>query len=90
MALIDSIAKDMIRNMDKQERERFVSRMLDAFFQTMSIDERKGIMIKFIPDLVSRVMEGMSPSDRKMVVEEAISAIANPKPEAKERGPEHR
>jgi len=48
------------------------------------LDERKEMMIKFIPDIVSRVMEGVSPEDRKLVMEAAISAIHHPKHRAKE------
>jgi len=80
----------MIRNMGKEERERFVSQMLDALFQTKSHDERKEIMIKFVPDIVVRIMEGMSQADRRAVTEQAISAISNHEHEAKEKTPEHR
>ena len=34
--------------------------------------------LKFIPDIVSRIMEGVSAGDGKMVMEEAISAIHGP------------
>jgi len=78
MTIVESIAKEIIHNMDKPERERFVAMMLDEFFHSVTIEERKEIMIKFIPDVVSRVMEGMSPNDRRIVVEAAISAISDP------------
>lgn len=79
MTIVESIAKEVIHNMDKLERERFIALMLDEFFHTVTIEERKEIMIKFIPDIVSRVMEGMSTEDRRIVVEAAISAISDPK-----------
>jgi hypothetical protein len=78
MTLAESIAKDIIHRMDKQERERFVALMLDEFFRSMTLDERKEIMTKFIPDIVSRAMEGMSLKDRKVVVEAAISVVSHP------------
>jgi hypothetical protein len=84
MTLAESIVKDVIRRMDKQERERLVELMLDEFLITMTLDERKEMMIRFIPDIVSRVMEGVSPEDRKLVMEAAISAIHHPKHRAKE------
>lgn len=79
MTIVESIAKEITHNMDELERERFVALMLDEFFNTVTIEERKEIMIKFIPDIVSRIMEGMSPKDRQIVVEAAISAISDSK-----------
>lgn len=79
MTIVESIAKDIIHNMDELERERFVALMLDEFFNTVTIEERKEIMIKFIPDIVSRIMEGMSPKDRQIVVEAVISVISDSK-----------
>jgi hypothetical protein len=84
MSLAESITKDVIHRMDKQERERLVELMLDEFLRTMSLDDRKEMMMKFIPDIVSRVMEGVSPEDRKLVMEAAISAIHHPKRHGKE------
>jgi hypothetical protein len=84
MTFAETIAKEIIHNMSKQERERFVSLMLDEFFQTMTIDERKEILIKFVPDIVGRALEGMSLRDRKIVVEAALHVISRPEHQRKE------
>ena len=86
MTFAETIAKEIIHNMSKQERERFVSLMLDEFFQTMTIDERKEILIKFVPDIVGRALEGMSLRDRKIVVEAALHVISHPEHPGKEKG----
>lgn len=89
MTLAESIAKDVIRGMDKQERERMIALMLDEFLHSMTMEERKEMMAKFIPEIVSRVMEGVSPEDRKTVLEAVISAIHHPELHSKEKRPEH-
>jgi hypothetical protein len=86
MTFAETIAKEIIHNMSKQERERFVSLMLDEFFQTMTIDERKEILIKFVPDIVGRALEGMSLRDRKIIVEAALLVISRPEHQGKEKG----
>jgi 2-phospho-L-lactate guanylyltransferase (CobY/MobA/RfbA family) len=86
MTFAETIAKEIIHNMSKQERERFVSLMLDEFFQTMTIDERKEILIKFVPDIVGRALEGMSLRDRTIVVEAALHVISHPEHQGKEKG----
>ncbi len=89
MTLAESIAKDVIRGMDKQERERIIALMLDEFLHSMTMEERKEMMAKFIPEIVSRVMEGVSPEDRKTVLEAVISAIHHPELHSKEKRPGH-
>jgi hypothetical protein len=86
MTFAETIAKEIIHNMDKQERERFVALMLDEFFRTMTIDERKEMIIKFVPDIVGRVLEGISLRDRKNVVEAALHVISHPEHQGKEKG----
>jgi hypothetical protein len=87
MTFAETIAKEIISNMSKQERERFVALMLDEFFRTMTIEERKEIMIKFVPDIVSRAMIGISLKDRKMVVEAALNVISHSEHSGKEKDP---
>ena len=86
MTFAETIAKEIIHNMSKQERERFVSLMLDEFFQTMTIDERKEILIKFVPDIVGQALEGMSLRDRRIVVDAALHVISHPEHQGKEKG----
>ena len=86
MTFAETIAKEIIHNMSKQERERFVSLMLDEFFQTMTIDERKEILIKFVPDIIGQALEGMSLRDRRIVVDAALHVISHPEHQGKEKG----
>ena len=85
MTFTEAIAKEIIHSMNKQERERFVVLMLDEFFQTMTNDERKEIVAKFVPDIVGRAMEGISLRDRKMVVEAALHVISHSEHRGKEK-----
>jgi hypothetical protein len=87
MTFAEIIAKEIISNMSKQERERFVTLMLDEFFRTMTIDERKEIMMRFVPDIVGRTMEGISLKDRKMMVEAAMNEISHSEHPVKEKDP---
>jgi len=86
MTFAETIAKEIIHNMSKQDRERSVSLMLDEFFQTMTIDERKGILIKFVPDIVGWALEGISLRGRKIVVEAALHVISHPEHQVNEKG----
>lgn len=65
MTLAESIAKDIIRGMDKPECERTIALMLNEFLQTMTMEERKEMMAKSIPEIVSGVMEGVPSEDQK-------------------------
>jgi hypothetical protein len=87
MTFAETIAKEIIHNMSKQERERFVALMLDEFFRTITIDERKEIMVRLVPDIVGRAMEGISLKDRKTIVEAAINVISHSEHLAKGKNP---
>jgi len=88
MTLAESIAKDVIRGMDKPERERMIALMLDEFLHSMTMEERKEMMARFIPEIVSRVMEGVSPEDRKTVLEAVIATVRHPELHGKEKRPD--
>jgi hypothetical protein len=75
MSLTEVIAKDLIRSMGKEERERFVDRVLDEFFRTMSLEDRKAMMHRFLPKIVDEMVQGMPVSDRKQIVDELIPII---------------
>lgn len=75
MSLTETIAKDIVHSMSKEERERFVDLVLDEFFSTMSLEDKKEMMKRFLPKIVEEMMEGMSSQDRKAVVEDLIPII---------------
>jgi len=86
MTLAESIAKDVVREMDKPEHERIIALMLNEFLQTMTIEERKEMMAKFIPEIVSRVMEGASSEDRKTAWRPWLRPFSTQSLMAKRRG----
>lgn len=75
MSLTETIAKDIVHSMSKEERERFVDLMLDEFFSTMSLEDKKEMMNRFLPKIVEEMMEGMSSQDRKAVIDELMPII---------------
>jgi hypothetical protein len=66
-----------------------IALILDEFLKTMTMEERKEMMAKFIPEIVSRVMEGVSPEDRKTVMEAVVAATHHPELHGKEKRPDH-
>jgi len=85
MSLTEIIAKDIIRAMGKEQRARFVERVLDEFFGSMSPADRKEMMHRYLPRIIEELMQGMTQSDRRKLVEELLPIIKGGPGEEKEQ-----
>ena len=75
MTLAEMFARETLRSMNRDSREKFVVRLLDDFFASITLEEKKEMMLKFVPAIAERMMEGMSPKDRKEVLERILPII---------------
>jgi len=75
MSLTEIIARDLIKAMGKEQRARFVERVLDEFFSSMSPADRKEMMHRYLPRIIEELMQGMTQSDRRKMVEELLPII---------------
>jgi len=75
MALAEMFARETLRSMDRDPRDKFVVRLLDDFFASITLEEKKELMLKFVPANVEKMMEAMSPKDRKEVLEKVLPVV---------------
>ncbi len=54
----------VIKGLNKEEKQSMVRMITDEFIMSMSPEDRKDMVKVVLPDIIDRLMAGMTPSDR--------------------------
>jgi hypothetical protein len=75
MTFTESIAREAIRSMDPQTKEKYIEVMLSEFLADTPPAERVALLGKFLPVVVAALVEGMSIGERRELVRSIMERI---------------
>jgi len=83
MSLTETIAKELIQSMSREDRQHFVDILLSDFLAIMTPLEKKQMMQRVLPQIIDETMKDMTVPEKEEMVNEVIALMR-----AKEEGPE--
>jgi uncharacterized protein YaaW (UPF0174 family) len=83
MSLTETIAKELIQSMSREDRQHFVDILLSDFLAIMTPLEKKQMMQRVLPQIIDETMKDMTAPEKEEMVNEVIALMR-----AKEAGPE--
>jgi hypothetical protein len=90
MSLTETIAKELIQSMSKEERQHFVDLLLEDFLVIMSPLEKKDMMRRVLPQIIDGTMKDMTIQEKEQMVDEVVSLMrSNLGRSEKEHAPHH-
>ena len=75
MSLTETIAKELIQSMSKEDRQHFVDILLNDFLAIMTPLEKKEMMQRVLPQIIEETMKDMTVQEKQMMVEEVIALM---------------
>ncbi len=83
MSLTETMGKELIQSMTKEERQHFADTLMAEFLRAMPREERKEMLYSILPKLIDETLHGMTLEEKKHVIESVVdlmkSNIANEK-----------
>ncbi|MDW5562642.1 MAG: hypothetical protein SA339_05385 [Methanomassiliicoccus sp.] len=75
MGMMEWFGKQMIKRMSPQERFDLTEMAVMEIIASMTSDEKKDLMVRLIPRVSKTMLDGMTPEDRRKVVEGVAPAL---------------
>jgi hypothetical protein len=67
--------KRTVNGMDKTQKQSMMEKMMDAFFASMTSEEKKELMKQMMPRMMDKMMEGMTAKDKQEMTSQMIPAM---------------
>jgi hypothetical protein len=75
MSLTETIAKELIQSMSKEDRQHFVDILLSDFLAIMTAQEKKEMMQRVLPLIIVETMKDMTVHEKEKMVKEVVTLM---------------
>jgi len=69
--------KRMVKGMSKEERQSMMVKMMDMFFGSMTVEEKKDFMKQMMPKMMEKMMEGMTAEDKQELMSSMMPTMVS-------------
>jgi len=75
LGLKDWYMNRTVNGMGKTEKQSMMEKMMDAFFESMTSEEKKELMKQMMPRMMDKMMEGMTAEDKQELMSQMMPAM---------------
>ena len=78
MKLSEELAEKMIEGMEGRRRKNLVLKLGDHLISSLGPEDRKDLMVRMIPSMMEKVLEGLGPQEKAALVRQLMPGDGGP------------